>query len=175
LPLLLAASLPIAHAFAFGRIGKALCAFALLWPLAHTQIFMPRSGAMDRAIAAQVRAAIPADVRTRCLFVFEGPVAYYQLTDACRVTRFPFSAHISSRREAAALGEPPRVALDAAMARHPGTVITVTAPARPDRNAEMEARLLGILHQGYRPIARLPHRFFTVDETLVIWRRNDLR
>ena len=175
LPLLLAASLPIAHAFAFGRIGKALCAFALLWPLAHTQIFMPRSGAMDRAIAAQVRAAIPADVRTRCLFVFEGPVAYYQLTDACRVTRFPFSAHISSRREAAALGEPPRVALDAAMARHPGTVITVTAPARPDRNAEMEARLLGILHQSYHPIAHLPHRFFTVDETLVIWRRNDLR
>ena len=51
----------------------------------------------------------------------------------------------------------------------------VTAPARPDRNAEMEARLLGILHRGYRPIAHLPHRFFTVDETLVIWRRNDLR
>lgn len=127
---------------------------------------------MDRAITAQVRAAIPADVRTRCLFVFEGPVAYDQLTDACRVTRFPFSAHISSRREAAALGESPRVALDAAMAGHPGTVI---APARPDRNAEMEARLLGILHQSYHPIAYLPHRFFTVDETLVIWRRNDLR
>ena len=107
--------------------------------------------------------------------MFEGLVAYDQLIDACRVTRFPFSAHISSRREAAALGEPPRVALDAAMARHPGTVITVTAPARPDRNAEMEARLLGILHRGYRPIAHVPHRFFTVDETLVIWRRNDLR
>lgn len=151
-----------------------LCGLTMLlfWPLAHTQIFMPRSGAMDRAIAAQVRAAIPADVRTRCLFVFEGPVAYDQLTDACRVTRFPFSAHISSRREAAALGDPPRVALDAAMPRHPGTV---TAPARQNCNAEMEARLLGLLHRGYRLIAHLPHRFFTVDETLVIWRRNDLR
>lgn len=175
LPLLLAASLPIAHAFAFGRIGKTLAGLALLWPLVHTQIYIPRSGAMDSAIAARVRAAIPADVRTRCLFIFEGPVAYYQLTDACRVTRFPFSAHISSRREAAALGEPPRVALDAAMARRPGTVITVAAPARPDRNAEMEARLLDILHQRYHPIAKLPHRFFTARETLVIWRRNDLR
>ncbi|MDR6126470.1 hypothetical protein QE361_003305 [Sphingomonas sp. SORGH_AS802] len=37
----------------------------LFWSLAHTQIFMPRSGAMDRAIAAHVRGAIPADVRTR--------------------------------------------------------------------------------------------------------------
>lgn len=175
LPLLLAASLPIAHAFAFGRIGKTVFVLALLWPLAHTQIFIPRSGARDRAIAEQVRAAIPADVRTRCLFVFEGPVAYYQLTDACRVTRYPFSAHISSRREAAALGEPPRVALDAAMSRRPGTVITVTAPARPDRNAAMEARLLGDLHRDYRPIAYRPHRFFTTNETLVIWRRNDLR
>ncbi|WP_375428176.1 ArnT family glycosyltransferase [uncultured Sphingomonas sp.] len=172
LPLLLAATPLIAEAFNVRRSGPALFLGVMVWPTLHTQYFMPRIGLAERVIARTVLQALPADVTTRCLLIYEGPVAYYHLTDACRVTRFAFSAHLSSNREQAALGVDPKAELDAAMARRPGTVITVDAPPRPDRAMEMEQHLKRLLLREYHVVARLPHRYFTPDERLVIWRRD---
>ena len=172
LPLLLACSCLIASAFALRRVGPWLFALAMAWPLVHALAINPRAGAKERAIAAQVVAALPRDVRTRCLFMFQGPVIYYHLTQACRVTRFAFTAHLSSGRESRALGVDAAVALDAAMARHPGTVITVAHSTWQDRNPAIERRLAARLARDYRPVAWLPTRSFFPDERLVIWRRN---
>lgn len=171
LPLLLAASPLIAEGFRVRIVWPTLFGLSMIWPTIHTQLMMPRTGVIERRIARDVVAAIPPDVRTRCLFIYEGPVAYYHLTHACRVTRFAFTAHLSSRREQAALGVDPREALNSAMARHPGTVITVEANARPDRAMDQERHLLTLLRRDYRVIARLPHRNFTPDEHLLIWQR----
>ena len=175
LPLLLAASTLIAEGFRVRVAGPLFFGLSMIWPAVHTQVFMPRVGVIERGIARQVLAAIPSDVATRCLFIYEGPVIYYHLTHACRVSRFAFTAHLSSRREQNALGVDPRAELDMTMARRPGTVITVEADARPDRAMDQERRLMMTLRRDYRVVATLPHRNFTGDEHLLVWRRRDDR
>jgi hypothetical protein len=169
LPLILACAPFISHAFALRRAGVILFALTLAWPLLHAAILNPRIAALERGYAAQVTARIPAEVRERCLFIYEGPVAYYRLTDACRVTRFPFSAHISSRREGPSLGINPAVALDQALARRPFVVMTVEHSNWPDRNLSIERRLGRHLLRDYRLIARVPHRHYSQKERVLLW------
>ncbi|MEV9121558.1 hypothetical protein AB0124_26775, partial [Klebsiella pneumoniae] len=95
------------------------------------------------------------DVTTRCLFIYEGPVAYYQLSNACRVTRFAFTAHLSSTREAHALGVDQAQALRDALARRPGTIITIAHSIWTDRNPAMERLLSATLARDYHSTAGL--------------------
>ncbi|MEG3180790.1 hypothetical protein [Sphingomonas sp. LT1P40] len=173
LPLLLAASPLIAHAFAIRRVGPILFVLAMLWPLAHAAINL-RIAATDRANAATVLAALPADVSTQCLYIHEGPVAYYQLTDACLATRYAFTAHLSSSRESRSLGVDPQTELSAIAARRPGTILTLSGSTWIDRNLTAEATLLSAIRPHYRPVACLPHHHHEPDARLVVWRRNDL-
>ena len=176
LPLLLACCPLIASAFALRRkIGAALFAFWIAWPLLHATVFTPRIAQVERGYAARTLTHLPADVRSRCVFIYEGPVAYHRLANACRVTRFPFSAHISSRREAPSLGVDPAVALGDAMANRPGVVLTVEHSTRPDRNLAMDALLAPMLARDYRLSARLPHRHYAPEERLLVWRRREPR
>lgn len=175
IPLLLALCPLAAHAFALRRWGPAVFAAAMLWPVAHALVFTTRIGATERGYAARVAAALPDDVRTECMFIYEGPVAYYQLTRACLVSRFAFTAHLSSAREAGALGVDPSAELEGVFAKRPGTVLTVENSTWTDRSPMMERRLAELLAGRYRAVARLPHRHYSSDEKLVIWRRNDLR
>ncbi|MEI9928299.1 MAG: hypothetical protein WDN44_12150 [Sphingomonas sp.] len=174
MPLLLACCPLLAQGFAVRRIGPVLFAVTMVWPIVHALVFTTRIGAVERAYAAQVVAALPADVRTQCMFIYEGPVAYYHLTDACLVTRFAFTAHLSSARESHALGVDPAAALRAAIARRPGTVLTIENSTWTDRNPAMERELAGLLAGRYRPVARLPHRHYSTDEHILVWRRDDL-
>lgn len=173
IPLVLACCPLIAHAFAIPRFGKALFATVMAWPLFYAVVVAPKIGAIERVYAANVVAALPRDVTTRCLFIYEGPVAYYQLSNACRVTRFAFTAHLSSTREANALGVDQAQALRDALARRPGTIITIAHSSWTDRNPAMERLLSATLARDYHPTAGLPHRVYTGGrDQLVIWRRN---
>lgn len=173
IPALLAATPLVASGFAIRRAGPLLFALALAWPLTEAVWLNPRVGARERAIARQVTAALPADVRSRCLFIYQGPVIYYHLTHACRVTRFAFSAHLSSGREARSLGVDPAVALRAALARAPGTVLTVAHASWPDRNPAQDRLLAQLLAGRYRIAAVLPYRLNPGQGQLVMWRRVD--
>lgn len=171
IPLLLACTPAVAQAFAIRRWGPVLFALALAWPLFHAAVANPRIAAEERGHAAQVTAAIPLAVRERCLFVYEGPVAYYRLSRACHLSRYVFSAHLSSAREAPSLGVDPAAEIDRIMAREPAAVITVAHSTWPDRNPAMERRLAGWLARDYTLAARLPHRAYAPDERLLVWRR----
>ncbi|MBW4331322.1 glycosyltransferase family 39 protein [Stakelama sp. CBK3Z-3] len=174
LPLLLACTPLVARAFALRQFGPLVFALAMLWPAAHALVFMPRTAAADRAAAHAVMTALPADTPSECMFIYEGPVAYYHLSHACLVSRFAFTAHISSKREAHALGIDPGVALRHAMARRPGTVLTMENSTWIDRNPAMEREMAALLKGRYHLAARLPHRYYSRDEHLLMWRRNDL-
>lgn len=171
MPLLLAAVPLVAAAFAIPRLGALLFALVMAWPIAHDLWLNPRVTAKEAAFARAVTSALPDDVRTRCLFIYEGPVIYYHLTQACRVTRYAFTAHLSSRRESRSLGVDAAAELDATMARAPGTVLTVAGSRWRDRNPAMERRLARHLARDYRLVALLPYRLNPEDGRLAMWRR----
>ncbi len=168
IPLLLACTPAVAQAFALKR-GWMLFALSLIWPLFHAVVANPRIAAEERGYAGQVAAAIPPSVRDRCLFVYEGPVAYYRLSQACTLSRYVFTAHLSSAREAPALGIDPGQEIDRIMRQRPAAVITIANSTWPDRNPAMEARLGRWLARGYRVSTRLPHRNYAPDERLLVW------
>lgn len=174
LPLLLACCPLVAHAARVRPVGIPVMTMFLLSPTVEATVSMPNVAARERAIAERVTAALPTDVRSRCLLVYRGPVAYYQLSDACLVTRYPFTAHLSSRREAPALGVDPVSELQAAFARRPGTVLTLTGEPIEDRNPAVHAELLRQLRAHYRLVRVLPHRAGADAERLLMWRRLDL-
>lgn len=169
-PLLLACCPLAASAFAVKRWGPALFALAMAWPLVDGAWLAPRVTAMDRVAAARVMAALPADVRSRCLFIYEGPAIYYHLSHACTVTRYLFTAHLSSEREASALGVDPAAELRATMDRRPGTVLTVRGGHWPDRDPRQARLLADHLHAHYRVAAVLPHLPAADRGDLVMWR-----
>jgi hypothetical protein len=170
-PLLLACAPLTASAFAWRRAGRWLFGAAMLWPVAHALWVNPSMTRKERAIERRVLAALPADVRTRCLFIYEGPPIYYQRTQACFVSRYVFTAHLSSAREAPSLGEDPATALRAALARHPGTIVTVAHSRWTDRNPAQEKLLMAELRAHYRIAATVPYHPTREHGELLIWRR----
>ena len=124
---------------------------------------------MERTAAAEVIAAIPADVRERCLFIYEGPPIYYHLAHACTVTRFLFTAHLSSEREAPALGVDPAAELRTIMDRRPGTVLTVRGGHWPDRDPQQARLLETYLRARYQVTAVLPHHPAADRGDLLLW------
>jgi 4-amino-4-deoxy-L-arabinose transferase-like glycosyltransferase len=126
----------------------------------------------DRAEIAALADAIPADVRTGCMFEFGGPPILYHLTNACLVTRYAFSDHLYAAEEAPAIGVDADAALDAAMARRPVIVVSDFASFPRNANARNVARMRMLLARDYRPIATRPYRYFENPlHQVTIWRR----
>lgn len=174
LPFTVPAAILAAHVFD-RRWGWAWFAVSAAFPIYFTTVLTARVAHRDRAIAAQVLAAIPADVATRCMLIYEGPVIYYHLKRACLVTRYAFTDHLHDGIEADALGEDAGVALRAALARAPGTILTVDRPLWTERNHQNDATIAAALARGYRAVARLPQRASSEGrEWLMVWRRADL-
>lgn len=176
LPLAVPASILAANAFAQPRWAGWLFALFGLYPAIDAIVLDPVAARDDARIAAATTAAIPADVPTRCLFIYEGPVIYYQLTHACLVTRYAFTDHLRSAAEAPALGENAALALRAALRRAPGTILTldhVGQSANADSNHTNDAILADDLAKHYHRVARFPHtHLLRGREWLVVWRRN---
>lgn len=171
LPVAVPAAILAARAFAAPRWGKWAFVVIAAFP-AIDAIVLDRITAIDeRAIAAATLAAIPADVKTRGLFIYEGPVAYYQLTQAKLVTRYAFTDHLRSSAEAPALGEDASVALRAALGHQPGTIITLDPSLWRERNRANDAILAAYLTAHYQMVARFPHRHYSTGrEWLIVWR-----
>lgn len=175
IPFAAPASILAANVFALPRWGVRSFAILSLYPVLAPMTLDPIAARDNAAIARATLAAIPADARTRCLYIYEGPVAYYDLTHACLVTRFAFTDHLRSSAEASALGENATRALAAALARQPGTVITLENSEWMQRNRANDRLITTELGAHYRPVARLPHIHYTRGrEWLVVWRRRDL-
>lgn len=170
LPLLLALAPMIASALAMPRLGKPLFFAAIAWPLIHALALNPAIAASDRAAAARVVAAIPREVRERCMFIYEGPVAYYTLTGACTVTPWSFTAHLRSSREAPSLGTDPQVALRDALSKRPLVILTIGDSQWHDRYLPNDRLIAATLARDYVRIADLPNRHYGPAERLLVWR-----
>lgn len=174
LPLALACAVLAAGGFALPRLGPALFAGALAWPLWHAVMINPAIARSDRAAAARVLAAIPPQVRDQCMFIYEGPVAYYLLAKGCTVTPWSFSAHLRSAVEAPTLGVDPVAALRQALDRRPAAILTIQGSQWAERFAANDQLIARALARDYVRAAALPNRDYGPRETILVWRRRDL-
>lgn len=175
LPMLLVASILSAGLWSVRWVGPVLW-LAVLLPFGISQGTRYWWGThSSRVTVARTLRAIPADVKTRCLLGYETPVIYYQLTDACLVTPYIFIDELRSGAEAHALPVDASVALRQALARRPGSVLTLKGGRWKLRNRANDAILAAALARDYQRTAVIPERRWREDpESVVVWRRRDL-
>ena len=124
----------------------------------------------DRVDLAALTRAIPPEVRTRCLFVYEGPLHLYRSTGACLPGRYVFPGHFTEPSEAGALERPSAEILRDTLARRPAAIVMSpdrrrTAPTANDH------LLRAMLTRHYRPVASRPVRLYgSTRVTLTVWR-----
>jgi hypothetical protein len=175
LPFVVPAAILAGHAFAAPRWGKIAFIVLIAYPSVDALLLDRITAADERHIATATLAAIPADATTRCLFIYEGPVIYYHLTQACLVTRYAFTDHLRSSAEADALGQDSHAALREALAKRPGTILTLDPSLWTERNTENDRIIAATLARDYVRTAKLPHRHYSAGrESLIVWRRRDL-
>lgn len=125
----------------------------------------------DIADLAALTRAIPPEVKTGCLFVYEGPLHLYRRTGACLPGRYVFPGHFTEPSEDGALERPSAEILRDTLARRPAAIVM-----SPDRRREAPSandRLLrAVLIREYRPVASRPMRLYgSTRATLTVWRR----
>jgi hypothetical protein len=115
-------------------------------------------------------AAIPASVRTECLFVYEGPVILYHKTGACLAGRYVFPGHFTEDAEMDALERPSSTLLRETLARRPAVILSSPDARNGAPPTENDRILAAVLHQHYRPIARHTVRLYAGQRvTEVVW------
>lgn len=153
LPLLLPLSVLAAHLFARGLVGVAAFALVAGPPAFAALTTDAATSRMESRTAHAIAAAIPAGVRTECLFVYEGFTALYSLTEACPVTRFVFTDHLRSSRDGPALGVDPHAELARALHRRPLAIVTLENSPWTMRNAANDRLIARTLARSYRRTA----------------------
>ncbi|QQV78368.1 glycosyltransferase family 39 protein [Sphingomonas aliaeris] len=175
LPLVIPAAILSASAYATPRFGLLGFAIFSTYPIVDATLLDHISATDERAHAEATVAAIPDDVTTECMFIYQGPVIYYHLKHACAVTKFMFSDHLRSAAEADALGEDASTALRSALAKRPGVILDVENSLWKEPNRTNNAILAAELRRNYTATARLPQEHhLSGKEWLIVWRRNDL-
>ncbi len=175
LPLVVPAAILSASAYATPRFGIFGFMIFSAYPIVDATLLDHFAARNERAHAIATLAAIPDDVVTKCMFIYQGPVIYYHLKHACTVTKFAFSYHLRSSAEADALGENASVALRMALAKRPAVILDVENTTWKERNRVNDAILAAELRRHYTATARLPQdHHMTGKEWLIVWRRNDL-
>lgn len=153
LPLLLPLSVLSAHLFARGAVGIVMFALVAGPPAFAALTRDATVSRMETRTAHAIAAAIPAEARSQCLFVYEGFTALYSLTHACTVTRFVFTDHLRSSRDGPALGVDPRAELARALGRRPIAIVTLENSPWKMRNPANDRLIAGTLARDYRRTA----------------------
>lgn len=90
-----------------------------------------------------------------CMFMFEGHAILYDRLNACFVTRYVFPYHLSTSKEANALGVDVLAELARIRAAHPSVVVIADRP-RQQSNEAARNFMLATLRQDYRFVAAVP-------------------
>lgn len=125
----------------------------------------------DRANIDALVAALPASIRTECLFVYEGPLILYHLSHACLPGRYVFSGHFTEHEEEGSLEKPMADILRETLARRPAVIVAF--PLGETRPLTANDRILGqTLARDYRPIYKGNYRLFGDHRyDAIIWQR----
>ena len=135
------------------RLGRIYFAALLIFSLVWGQRLIGRH-AMKRGDAGTLAAAVRASGHPRgCVFVYEGPPAYYDAMRSCLLTTRAFPGHLHGRIEQGATGIDEVAEVARIMATRPARVVTIE-PAYPEENLAARAQLYRALRLGYRPIFR---------------------
>ncbi|AZI34602.1 hypothetical protein NT2_02_01910 [Caenibius tardaugens NBRC 16725] len=123
-----------------------------------------------RETAREITAAIAPYVgRDRdCLYVFDGPVALYRLTDSCVPSRFVYPDHLNNKLEEHALGVDQAAEVARIFSHRPGAVVTASRAVTP-QSARSQAVLHAALRAHYTRVSSFPN----YNRRLIVWIRND--
>ncbi|WP_168176300.1 glycosyltransferase family 39 protein [Novosphingobium sp. PC22D] len=106
-----------------------------------------------RASAEALAAAIAPHVNAReCLWVFDGPTALYQLTPACRPSRFVYPDHLNNALETEALGISQTGEVRRILATRPAVIVTADTPFTV-QNEEAKRLVQRTVRRHYAPLA----------------------
>ena len=128
--------------------------------------------ARDRQDVAALAALVPDDVRSGCLFVYEGPSILYERTHACLPGRYVFPGHFTDPAERGALERPSAMILRDTLRRRPAAIVSV--PALRDGGAATDNdRILAVtLARDYRAIGARSVRLYGARRVhAVVWVR----
>lgn len=125
----------------------------------------------DRADIAALVNALPSSVSTECLFIYEGPLILYHLSQACLPGRYVFSGHFTEHEEEGALERPMADILRETLARRPAAIVSY--PLGSDGPLTENDRILATtLARLYRPIYTGSYRLYGAQRyQAIIWQR----
>jgi len=153
LPLCVAAA-PLFGNRRFGRwVGLVLIAVALVAGVLNVRRDIRKRG--DWATVAPMVAMIGQHPKG-CVYIFDGDPIVYHLTQSCLLTRWPFPAHLSNRREAEALGINATAETRRILAQHPAWVISTRGWNGGITNRADAAMVNQALHDHYRLVMEIP-------------------
>jgi hypothetical protein len=117
-PLAVLAAPLLAQARWYRRLMLAMCVIVSIVVAVDHGLDDPRTSEA-RAGAAR----IAADLHGGCLYIYQGPTAFYRLTRACTVSRFVFPDHLATSLEARSIGIDPVAEVRRIMAARPAVVL----------------------------------------------------
>lgn len=158
MPVLLPLAVLCAPLFAQRAIGVMTAVLLTLWPLYVSDYWA--GDARDRRIASisALTRMIEPHIRTRCLYIFDGPAALYLTTHACIPTRFAYPDHLSNDVERPALGVNAETEMKRIMASRPGVIVTSPRKLVPFRNAITSRILDQTLRAHYYELGSVVHK-----------------
>ena len=171
LPLVTPLALSAAYGFRrrwVAAVPLALAALMIAGNLRH----VGESRRQDSADVAALAAAMPAEVATGCLLVYEGPTILYHLTGACLSGRYVFPGHFTEPEEEGALERPMAEVLRSALAQRPLAIVAVPDLRAGGAMTANDRILAAELARAYRPVARGSVRLYGARRVeAVVWRR----
>lgn len=164
--------LALLAAYGFRRRWVAVPAFALLFAVIGWYGLNTGAGARrDKADIAALAKALPASVRTGCLFVYEGPTILYHLSNACLPGRYVFPGHFTEPEEDGALERPMADILRQTLSHRPSVIVSVP-DLRRGGAATPNDLILNAALRDYRPIAARNIRLYGGQRVdVVVWQR----
>jgi hypothetical protein len=129
----------------------------------------------DRADFTALLEAVPREVKTGCLFVYEGPTMLYHLSGACLPGRYVFPGHFTEPEEDGALEYPMADILKRTLAQRPAVIVSVPELREGGEATENDRTLRRELTRAYAIVARQDIRLYgTRRVEAVVWRRKGL-
>lgn len=173
LPMLVPLSLAAAPMFDRPRTGPALFALLAMFALSRGLITDRAENRTSEANYALLVRTVDESRRGGCLYVAAGPTMLYATTNACRVTRYQFPAHLTYAVERDSIGTDQTRELASTLARHPAVIITQDIE-RIHHGREARALLDAALGRDYRLVLSLGDQPASTLDTLRVWQRRDL-
>lgn len=150
LPLVVSLAVAVGGLANIRIIGPVTIMLAIAWMLAISGYPQTERTEYSKASVAEARALIRPELGDGCLFAYDAPALLYRISGSCLPTSRIFSEHLSSAREARAIGIDPVVETKRILATHPSVIAIAATPTLNTPNNATLALVREALKAGYR-------------------------